>query len=82
VPEVWRVRQGGGDVRDHHDFSKGGSGVQTSPPPARATTRLVLGNRVQTILDEFAERVCPESAPEFLGECLRRWEETRTCEGD
>jgi len=52
--------------------------VALPPSPARACTRLVLENRIRSVLDEFAERVDRGGAPEFLGECLRRWEEGRT----
>lgn len=79
-------------MRNHYDFSEGirgkhasacreGTRTAVAPSPARACTRLVLENRIRTILDEFAERVCPDSVSEFLGECLRRWEEEHLCRG-
>ena len=74
-------------MRDVYDFSTGARGkyaqqypgstqVVMPPSPARACTRLVLENRIHAILDE-AEGLCPGSVPEFLGTCLRHWEEAR-----
>ncbi len=71
-------------MRPTYDFTRGERGkyaqrYQEAVLPARTATRLVLSNRIQTILEDFAAKVSddPDHLAGFLSECWYDWETGR-----